>query len=817
MPITPLLPGYSAPTNPSPYIGPEGPEGDPGPTGPQGPAGAGGLYVEARSFAAADGTTDDLEALEEAVTAALTDGKGLHFAAGDYLVSEALIIESANRLVITSDEGARILFPSSDTNLTSSAAYDNNSANRRGGLYLRNCTDTHVHGLIGVGDDVETDIAKNTGMFISLYKCSRTLITGVRSIYGGGLINQTNHAEDYGTIVSNFYSYGARNSSRLGNGSRLAIGTFETPNTSGYDRVTVGSDEHGSSHGVYFFATSGSYSAVDNVTFLNTRKDAIKVSGSSAAIHTLSASRCIFKGVGYKSDGTSNGGACILMGADDNNAHNNLSISRCESVDCNAEVVIHGSRGVNIDGWSAETTVQPAAPKTAFFAISRYQAGSQPVEAVRVRGLVVTAPPSIGGTNIATSGITVTDVGAVTSVQASTIDIADSTFSWACNTAVTLARTCFAKVDVRCIGLTRAVSLNGDRSPRVLVDVIDAQSNNAQIQQTNVQWPIYLLSIGGGRFNTSNPSKVGIGDNAGGTSAVAYPLCGVSGHAQPSESRPEVVFAYGPTATDGTGWKAAGTTALGRVSASIDPSDTNGTITLVTASNVNNFRVGQRFTAATGSSGGGTVRSGTATVASKTSTTVTFTGTITGLTTSDYLFQAADTIEIGGTTLTFVSSGPTSTQFNSIATLITAIEAIGGGGVYTAADYGSTFATPVTTRHIRVRRVATSTSANVFYGRAFTYHPHVGVFLTNYATSQDRTYSRGHDTNRMVIWSQLNQMHFPPDVRPWNRAAQIAMRDGGPPLRVVIEAGDREACATMHWDETDITLDGTEEFSWKCV
>lgn len=74
-----------------------------------------------------------------------------------------------------------------------------------------------------------------------------------------------------------------------------------------------------------------------------------------------------------------------------------------------------------------------------------------------------------------------------------------------------------------------------------------------------------------------------------------------------------------------------------------DPADANGTITLTNADDAKNFQVGMRFVAAASASGT-SPRSGSATVSSvnEDAGTISFTGTITGITTNDFLFVRGD-------------------------------------------------------------------------------------------------------------------------------------------------------------------------------
>lgn len=762
--------------------------------------------IDVRTYlAAADGVTDDRSAIMSAFAAAKAAGKGLHFSYGRYLLSEALIFEAAEGMSITSDEGAVLVYPSSDTSLTAHASWGSDPATRRGAIYLRNCTDVTIDGLTFEGDPDETAIAINTGMAITLYKCSRTLITNVRFLYGGGPITQSNYDEDVGTILSNFTVYGARHSARLGNASAFKNGTFETPlDDAGYDRETVNDNEYGSSHAIYFFAASGSVCSVENVTFRGTRVDGVKMSGSASPIQSLRVTGCTFDRVGKKSDGTGNGGSGIVMGADDVQQHNNIHVSACQFVDCNGGISILGARNVLLSDLTFYTSEQPAEVGSGFITVSRYEVGSQPVEQVRISNVIIGAKPDIGGANIALNAIVVNNVGDVDGSYRSSVSFSNIDIAFAATTGIKTTNCIMPTFsDIKVSGCVQAINLNGDRMPWLEnICVVNQQNNAAVIRMTDVSWPIIDKVFGAGSISSLS-GKPTIGDNAGNSSAVSFPLLGVTGFCKPSESKPELVFAYGAD------WTPAGTTNIGRCAN--DPTDASGTITLATPADYVNFRIGQRFFASANSNGS-SPRSGTGTVTAVTSTTVTFSGTITGITTNDYLFQAADTVDINGTTLTYVSSGSSSTTFSSMATLITAIQAI-GGGTYTAADYGADYSPAVTTRHIRVRRASTSTTANLFYGRSFTYRPTAGVFLFNYGVLGDRCYSRGENTDKFVVWSPCYRLHAPPVISPTNAAAQTAMSASYPMRFLPLpDSADPGASCTM----TVASLAGTEEFAWRC-
>lgn len=740
--------------------------------------------ISAKDYGAAgDGIFNDYGPITRAAADAITSRKTLHFSPGRYYVSQAIIILGATKLHITGD-GATICTNSSGW-ATAGADYDSSPSAKGSGLYLKRCSNVSVCGLYFEGDYEETDVFVNGGTGLSLRNCENTRIYDCEAKWGGGIISQTALAsggagipEDTGTILSHCHIDASRGAARLGNNSWFVDCHWAVPyDDATFDRV----GNFGSSHAVYFFASSGQLSGALDCTFKGVRVDSFKVSGSASPLTTFVVANCVFERCGLKSDGTSNGGSAILMGADNIQFHNHLSAYNNTFRDCNGEISIYGSRSVVIDGANIYMTAAPTSGvKTAFIAIARYpsnpaggpsvgQPDNQCVETVSIRNVTISADPTIGGGGnaIAIAGISIADVGDVDSTYDSSVSMSNIDVSYCATTAISTAR-CVAPTfrGIKATGLVTALSLNGDCKPWVSdLHVVKPQSNNAQIKQTDVSWPIYDQLYGAGTIGASgNGGKVGIGDNAGGTASVEYSLRGVDGFAYPTESKPEVVFAFGSNLTP------AGTVNIGKCSN--DPTDAAGTITLTVATDTQKFRVGQRFFASPNSNAS-SPRTGTATVVSKTTTTVTFSGTVTGITTNDFLFQAADTFDMASIIFTYVSSGANSTTtFTTAAQLMACIAAT---TFWTASDYGSFRSPAVTTNHIRIRNATTSTTANVFYARSFCYRPTALVFLFNSGSAYDRTSSRGENADRFVVWSPCYQISRPPVISPANVAAQTTM------------------------------------------
>jgi hypothetical protein len=160
----------------------------------------------------------------------------------------------------------------------------------------------------------------------------------------------------------------------------------------------------------------------------------------------------------------------------------------------------------------------------------------------------------------------------------------------------------------------------------------------------------------------------------------------------------------------------------------------------------------------------------------------TFSGTATGVTTNDYIFQAADTFYINGGTITYVSSGanPSAGTFTTWAQFIEALARLAGtatsvgtgagtiwtGTYYEVADVAAYDAVPFYTYHARIRRLA----GTAFTAIPYTFRPSAGVILSNDNNYADVCNSRGNSTgatnDEMVVWSPLYARHAPPVLTP---------------------------------------------------
>lgn len=137
-----------------------------------------------------------------------------------------------------------------------------------------------------------------------------------------------------------------------------------------------------------------------------------------------------------------------------------------------------------------------------------------------------------------------------------------------------------------------------------------------------------------------------------------------------------------------------------------DPTDLNGTVTLTNAEDITHFEVGMVLTASTDDgTGAGTDRAGTGEVATidREAGSFTYTGTITGITTNDYLFVQGDHgAKMHGLDSWCPSSTPTSTPFFGVDR---SVEPERLGGVrYDAATPSDTTREALVNQAVRFRR-----------------------------------------------------------------------------------------------------------------
>jgi hypothetical protein len=105
------------------------------------------------------------------------------------------------------------------------------------------------------------------------------------------------------------------------------------------------------------------------------------------------------------------------------------------------------------------------------------------------------------------------------------------------------------------------LTVTGSRMPRIIEHTInDPKTSNAVIRPHEVSWPIINGNLASNRLSGTLRGSASTGDNAGGSTPVRFPLSGLFGRVVCSESRPEVVFAYGYDWTNGDTLIVNGTT-----------------------------------------------------------------------------------------------------------------------------------------------------------------------------------------------------------------------------------------------------------------
>lgn len=510
------------------------------------------LYIDVTDYGAVgDGVTDNFAAFTSALLAADLAGKGIWIPDGDYLFSKAVILDGIDGMQITGSPTAKIIFPSSDTSLTGGGNYDANPVNERSAFYIKDCSRIVVQQLLLEGDSTETDITVNTGLaFACGTAVGQLFLLDVDQDYGGGLVSQADDAATWGAVVFRCKSYGSRGNSRLGNGGTFHTCEFELPTDASYDRV--GSD--GSSHAIYFFASSGDLCSVINTVFRSIRLDPVKVSGSASPSTGYIVSHCRM----YDCRSVS------TFGADDSQEHNLIQYTNNQHWN-SAGVSILGSRNVNVshNQWHF-TAALPAGALSGAISVYRYTTTSQPVESVIVDHNIFTGDESLSAANVITTALVVSNVGSVNgfaSIKPSSVQITNNYFGPICLQGMSVTNCVHPRISFNTFtGVTTAMNLQGNRCPWISYnDILGAQSNNAQIRLNSDAWPIVYGNVTGNRL-TSVTGKASVNDNNGGSAAVKNPLLGKQGYVTPSEGKPEVVLAYGGGWTDGDTVNVNGTT-----------------------------------------------------------------------------------------------------------------------------------------------------------------------------------------------------------------------------------------------------------------
>jgi hypothetical protein len=142
-----------------------------------------------------------------------------------------------------------------------------------------------------------------------------------------------------------------------------------------------------------------------------------------------------------------------------------------------------------------------------------------------------------------------------------------------------------------------------------------------------------------------------------------------------------------------------------------------------------------------------------------------------------------DTVHVTGTTYTYKATSPGGGQFNSFVGLVSAIDAQAN---HDCADYGAQFSPSVTTQHARVRHTATSTTeTGQIYMQVSTLNPTSGAMLRNEAADnaawcygRGAASSSGTSPDRSVVWSMQTQRSSVVSLVAENEAARALLCDG---------------------------------------
>lgn len=171
-----------------------------------------------------------------------------------------------------------------------------------------------------------------------------------------------------------------------------------------------------------------------------------------------------------------------------------------------------------------------------------------------------------------------------------------------------------------------------------------------------------------------------------------------------------------------------------------------------------------------------------------------------------------DTLTLDGVTYTYKATTPTGNQFNSMSGLMTLIAAQAGGTTYTCDDYGASFAVSVVTNHMRIRKVAQTTSDGTMTVIVSALNSTALVLLRNSADGT-KCLSRGSGStgpvpDGTVVWTPLATLFGGAQLWADNSAAQTLLQTGG--FRSAKNVNDGGCCETIKHGSAA----GTEEFRW---
>lgn len=573
----------------------------------------------------------------------------------------------------------------------------------------------------------------------------------------------------------------------------------------GYDNTSDASgNTNGSTHAVYVFAGRENVKFL-GCTFEGNRTTGIKVSGSTLPIRDVLIEGCTFRECAV----------AIIFGADDSNEHTGLTISNCALIDCATNrqawgggtqaIGVLGAQGVIIQGVRFHYTRPSIGQVNGVgfsgckgIEVSRYVIGkSQPVEDVTIDGVTMTveagtAAPIFTGVQLNRIGMRA-KYGTCTMNRASNIvTVTDSS------------------------GLFKA-------SQEVGKTVV--------LKNTAIDGTYTVLTVPSGTTFTIASAGAN-GAVAGGTYRMAArtnsTTCRVSRVAVRDAATIGVVCAscVCPTVDDlqvsGVGIALIFTDCR---SPYWDNIHEHGRTSLSSSLRVNtgcSWPMAGRTIASNGNLGISSSRNLGISVDNSTAVDYPLLGTHGKAKPTGALEQVVvayganlvdgDVLNVNGTNLTYKATAPGAGEFDTFAALLVAIAALGGGGTYTAVDYGSQFADTVTTQHILIAKTAQTTSDGTFYVSSTVLNPTALVVLPNDNSPNTKCYSRGAGSagptaDKTVIWSPCCDWQRPVAVSANNASARTIAAGG---FLKSPNANNSGSCELVQHD----TSAGTEEFRW---
>lgn len=518
----------------------------------------GPVSVDVLGLRASDG---DQRAGIMSALGSLVNGGVLTLAPGTYEISRYVPMVGMRGVTIEG-RGATIVYPSADTALVADGvALTNPSA--RCAFLVKGCSGITFRGITFRGSEEDT-ITTNTGAAVFSTHSTDTRVEGCVSNYGASLFQSDAFVEDVGARILGNTIYGARGNLTCGDFGVIAHNRFELPSDADYDRIGV----DGSSHAIYLFAGRDGVVIEGNV-FQNIRTFGFKASGSSLPMRDIVVKGNIFRECG--------GG--VQWGADDNQEHSNCIIEGNTFYNCGnvrlgwAEgqtIQALGCRSVLIRGngfhWNRDCDASISVASISAIQVSRYTGSSSPVENVMIEGNgfygdvrtdFATTPQAI-----LTHVVDVQEVGSGTDFftgQAKgfgTLIVRGNVVKRVGADLINAVRCTALVVDSNEVaGLQTFGTLTGCRIPRITNNTYIPNvtaSSNAHLKMNKCSFPILYGNYSMDRAQGSNSGKgTTIGDNAGGSTPVDFPLLGMVGRHRSSEGRQEVVMAYGDGWADG--------------------------------------------------------------------------------------------------------------------------------------------------------------------------------------------------------------------------------------------------------------------------